>query len=148
MTHPERDQDLLLLAHGALPPLKAALTRLHLICCLDCRRRRGHLQATSQALVVAIRGPQLSRGEFPTAGGSLGVATAWLLALTVLVVILLGTVVVRRYQRILERRSAPAISIPCPLHTLPPRPPQRPLPPISRAQASSVGREEPIEGHG
>ena len=74
MTHPERDQDLLLFAHGALPPLRAALTRRHLAYCSDCRQRLNQFQATSHGLAGAIRGGQLPRWSFPAAGATFGVA--------------------------------------------------------------------------
>ena len=113
MTHPERDQDLLLLAHGALPPPKAVLTRLHLARCPDCRRRLDQLQAASHGLAGAIRGPQLPRWSFPTAGAVVGVATAWMLAAVVLLVVLLGTLAVRQHQRVPSGFSTPVGSAPC-----------------------------------
>ena len=113
MTHPEWDQDLLMFAHGALPPLKAMLTRLHLARCPDCRQRLDQFQAASHGLAGAIRGPQLPHWSFPAAGAVLGVATAWMLAVVVLLVVLLGTLVVRQHQRIPSGGPVPAGSIPC-----------------------------------
>lgn len=110
MTHPERDQDLLLFAHGALPPLRAALTRFHLARCSECRQRVGQFQAVSQGFAGAIRGPQLPRWSFPAAGAAFGVVTAWILAVTVLLVVLLGTQAVRQHR---QARRAPAVSAPC-----------------------------------
>ena len=113
MTHPERDQDLLLFAHGALPPLRAALTRIHLVRCPECRLRVGQFRAVSHGLAGAIRGPQLPRWSFPAAEAALGVATAWLLAVAVLVVLLVGTLAVRQHPRAPGIPAAPAGSAPC-----------------------------------
>ncbi len=113
MTHPERDQDLLLLAHGALSPLQTALTRRHLAHCPDCRQRLNQFQATSHGLAGAIRGGQLPRWSFPAAGASLGVAAAWLLALAVLVVLLVGTLAVRQHLHTPGALPVPAGSVPC-----------------------------------
>ena len=113
MTHPERDQDLLLFTHRALPPLKAVLTRLHLARCPDCRQRLDQFQAASHGLAGAIRGPQLPRWSFPTAGAVVGVATAWMLAVVVLLVVLLGTLAVRKHQRTSTGGLVPAGSAPC-----------------------------------
>lgn len=54
-----RDQDLLLLAHGALPPLRRAFAESHLRRCRHCRERKEHLGMVSRQLAGAIRGQDL-----------------------------------------------------------------------------------------
>jgi len=113
VTHPERDSDLLLFAHGSLSPLRAVLTRWHLARCPHCRRRLNQFQAVSHDLADVIRGPQTPRWSFPTAGAVLGVATAWMLAAVVLLVVLLGTLAVRQHQRVPSGTSTPVGAVPC-----------------------------------
>lgn len=113
MTHPERDQDLLLLAHGALSPVRAALTRLHLARCPDCRQRLSSYRAVSDGMAGVIRGGQLPRWSFPAAGAASGVAAAWILAAVVLLAVLLGTLAVRQHRRGLSAPPAHAGSAPC-----------------------------------
>ncbi len=70
MTCRARDQDLLLLAHGALPAPRRLLTELHLRRCRQCRDRQRQLAAASVALAGAIRDPgQVALApSSPTAG--------------------------------------------------------------------------------
>ena len=56
---PAWDQDLLLLAHGALPPWPRLRVRLHLLRCEGCRDRLARLMQTSVLLAAAVRDPGL-----------------------------------------------------------------------------------------
>ena len=99
--HLERDPDLLLLAHRVLPPVPAALTRLHLARCADCRRRLGELRTASDALAAAVRDPGMPRWS-PLARS--GASVAALLLVTVLV----GTALVTLAMHSLRRTPATA----------------------------------------
>jgi anti-sigma factor RsiW len=50
----DRDENLLLLAHGELPALRRGLTRLHLNRCPRCRERQEQLEAVSRVLAGAL----------------------------------------------------------------------------------------------
>ncbi len=116
MTHPERDQDLLLFAHRALPPLKAVSIHWHLARCPDCRRRLDQLQASSLGLAGVIRGNQRPQWSFPASAAPLGTGAAWLLAVVavaILTVILLGTLVIRERQHLSVSSPTPVGSSPC-----------------------------------
>ena len=111
LRHPERDPDLLRLAHRGLPPVTAALTRLHLIRCADCRRRLGDLRTASYALAAAARGPEMPPWSLPRRtpfGG--GVAVWTLLAATVLLGIGLVALIVHVHR---QPPAAPRIGGPC-----------------------------------
>ncbi len=56
---PPWDQDLLLLAHGALPLLTRLRVQAHLLRCSVCRARLSHLLRASAFLAAAVRGPDL-----------------------------------------------------------------------------------------
>ncbi len=100
MIHPDRDEDLLLLAHGALPPLRAVQTRLHLCRCADCRRRFSDLRAASHALAAAVRGPRMPRWSLPAlAPGGTVIAVWTLMAATVLVIVLLTVLTERGHHQ-------------------------------------------------
>ena len=58
MTCIPREQDLLLLAHGALPLPRRLLTQMHLRRCASCQERYGRLQNASYALAGGVRGPK------------------------------------------------------------------------------------------
>ena len=105
---PERDLDLLLLAHRALPPVPAVLTRLHLARCADCRRRLDDLRAASHALAAAVRDPGMPRWS-PPARPAASVAALLLAA------VLLGTVLVTLAIHGPRRTPAPAPTVggPC-----------------------------------
>ena len=112
--HPERDPDLLLLAHGALPPWKAALTRGHLARCGDCRRRLTQFQSVSSGFAGAIRGPASSRWSPP--GPSAFRPPLWLLAamlLTTLFLVVLGTLAVRGLHPAPAGSRPPTAAVPC-----------------------------------
>ena len=94
--HLERDPDLLLLAHRVLPPVPAALTRLHLARCADCRRRLGELRTASDALAAAVRDPGMPRWS-PLARS--GASVAALLLVTVLVGTALVTLAIYGLRR-------------------------------------------------
>jgi hypothetical protein len=49
------DQDLLLLSHGALGPLRSLAAQMHLRRCADCRQRYGGLCTVSVAVATALR---------------------------------------------------------------------------------------------
>ena len=53
------DQDLLLLAHGALPLVPRLRAELHLRRCAKCGARQARLTQTSTLLASEIRGPNL-----------------------------------------------------------------------------------------
>jgi len=98
MRHPECDQDLLLLAHGHLSPLRRWRTQWHLRRCPDCRQRLDRLQAVSQALAGVIRTPQrrgLPLGAIAPAAFPSIAALAWVVVTTLLLLILLGALAVR-----------------------------------------------------
>ena len=112
LRHPERDPDLLLLAHRALPPVSAALTRLHLIRCADCRHRLGALRAASHALAAAIHDPGLARWSPPSPIPSGTAITAWtLLAATVMLAIVLISLAVHNHRQ--TPALAPLVGGPC-----------------------------------
>lgn len=59
-SHQEKmDQDLLLLAHGALPFGPRLRVSAHLKRCSECRARQVDLAQTSRRLASAVRGPSL-----------------------------------------------------------------------------------------
>lgn len=111
MTHPERDPDLLLFAHGALQPMQAAFIRWHLIHCSDCRRRLNEFQAASHSLAVSIRDPRMPGWSRPAPDIGTSVLVAWLLGITILLG-LLGTLAVQS-RRHVPRSSSPTVSMPC-----------------------------------
>ena len=111
MIHPDRDPDLLLLAHGALPPLRAMQTRLHLRRCADCRHRFSDLRAASSALAAAVRGPGLPRWSLPVLVPDGAVIALWtLLAATVLFSLFLVVLNVRGHHQAL---ASPRSGGPC-----------------------------------
>jgi hypothetical protein len=55
----ERDQSLLLMAHGALPLWSRLTMQLHLRRCAVCRERVAQLAQTSLVLAAEVRGPLL-----------------------------------------------------------------------------------------
>ena len=55
MKHPA-DQDLLLLAHNSLSPLKAIAAQMHLARCADCKRRYAEFGVVTTAAAAAFRG--------------------------------------------------------------------------------------------
>ena len=57
MTRHPRDENILLLAHGALPLWRSLWTQWHLRRCLQCQARYAALAQTSAALAAALRGP-------------------------------------------------------------------------------------------
>ncbi|HLV78963.1 MAG TPA: zf-HC2 domain-containing protein [Chthonomonadaceae bacterium] len=92
MSCKDRDQELLLLAHGALPPLRRMRLLAHLRSCSPCRARKASLEDVSVALAGAIRPPGSRPWSPPGRLASSGATTAlsfWLLML--MVACLLGT---------------------------------------------------------
>lgn len=112
MTHPERDPDLLLFAHGVLPPLRGALLRRHLARCPDCRRRMQEFQAVSHGLAASIRDPQMPRWPRPMPSLALPVLAVWLIGGLALLTIILGTLVVQS-RRPVSPQPSPSVSMPC-----------------------------------
>ena len=49
------DQNLLLLTHRALGPIRSGVARVHLMACADCRRRQQELLSLSVATAAAFR---------------------------------------------------------------------------------------------
>ena len=83
------DQDLLLLAHGALPLAPRLRAELHLRRCAECAARQALLTQTSSLLASEIRGPGLPAWSLAAAVSRASPpAPKWLLvtALAVLVV--------------------------------------------------------------
>ena len=117
MTHPDRD--LLLLAHGALSPVRAALVRLHVWGCPACRARLTQFSATSQGFAVALRPPHLPAWVPATLAVTVAPLVLWLVAALVLVGVIGTTLAV-------QSRPAPRAS--CGVHPTPPSaaPPCRP----------------------
>jgi len=112
MTHPERDSNLQLLAHGALPPFTALALRLHLLTCASCRERLQQLQAVSTSFADAIRGPQMPRWSPPASGAAFGLLPLSLIAVGLVLILLFGMLAVRSFHPA-PLRSKPIISVPC-----------------------------------
>lgn len=55
MTCEERDQDLLLLTHGELAPLRRLITQRHLLKCSRCRERQARFAVVSAGIQGALR---------------------------------------------------------------------------------------------
>lgn len=98
MIHPEREQDLLLLAHDALSPWPTLRTRWHLTRCPDCRHRLAQMETASLGLAGVIRGPGLPRWSPPTACAPILPVLWVLLVTTALLLIVLGTMAVRSHS--------------------------------------------------
>ena len=92
-----RDQDLLLLAHRALPVGHKLWVQVHVTLCARCAARLTQFEAASSKTAAALRGSDLPRWTRPYAQGALTaarIAAVWLAALVVLLV--LSAVVISR----------------------------------------------------
>ena len=90
----ETDQDLLLLAHGALPFWTRLRVQLHLRRCAGCRARLLQLMQASALLADAVRGPSLPAwSRFQAMTRAAKPVSHWpaLAALAVLTLLILGT---------------------------------------------------------
>ncbi len=95
----KRDQDILLLTHGELSPLRRAFTRAHLRRCSRCRQRKWQFDRTSMALSQAICSPDLPRWmpvEPPIRMQEIRTVSSWLrLASLIILILLLGLLLVQ-----------------------------------------------------
>ena len=108
MTHTDRDQDLLMFAHGELAFLPALRLQRHLAGCPDCRRRLAALNAASAdfaGVIASRRGPWTPRRIAPRDS----LITAVLLAATVALVI---TALIVHHQ-VSHASAPPPASTPC-----------------------------------
>ena len=108
VTHADRDQDLLMFAHGELAFLPALRLQRHLSGCPDCRRRLAALNTVSAGFAGVIgsrRGPWTPRRI--TSRDSL--ITAALLAATVALVIAAFIV----HHQVSHASAPPPASTPC-----------------------------------
>ena len=97
MTCRARDQDLLLLAHGALPAPRRLLTELHLRRCQQCQDRQRQLAAASAALAGAIRDPGQARWRLPHPQPALIHLWSVILVMLVGLVIVFGVIQIREH---------------------------------------------------
>ena len=111
MTCPARDQDLLLLAHGALSPLRRLATLLHMRRCSECQARYTQLGATSHAVAGVLRGAGPPHWAPPAPAG-VGLPSALMIALVTVVVLVLflGTLYVARVRSAGSNRPPTAAS--------------------------------------
>ncbi len=58
---PERDADLLLMAHGELSTFTLLRTKVHMFLCSSCRARSNTFAGVSQSVALAIRTPLLPK---------------------------------------------------------------------------------------
>ena len=114
MTHPERDADILMLAHGALSPLVSLRTRWHLMRCDSCRRRLRQFQLVSASMANEIRDPKMPRWSVPLAKPHLSLINAALLTVAIFIVLVIGTLAVHKLQH-------PPV-LPVPIRSAPCRP--------------------------
>ena len=91
MTCDERDQELLLLAHGALSLPRRLIAQAHLQRCAACRKRYNRLMQVSSALSAALGTPaRIPWSPAWKSAGSRGVTLGgWLLAVSSLLLIVL-----------------------------------------------------------
>lgn len=88
-SHP-RDEDLLMLAHDALPLAQRLPAQVHLVFCSQCRARVSRLERASQAIADTVRGRGAARWALPFSQGAVAaaqIAVAWLIALLVTIVL-------------------------------------------------------------
>ncbi|HZT43434.1 MAG TPA: zf-HC2 domain-containing protein [Chthonomonadaceae bacterium] len=107
----DRDQDLLLLAHGELSPLRRLRLLAHLRRCPRCRARQASLAGVSAALAGAIRPPGKGPWSPPSMAvpsGGLSVLGLWLLVLMVVGVLGVLSVEVWHSAHLREARSSSA----------------------------------------
>ena len=109
-----RDQELLLYAHGALPPMARARTARHLRGCPCCQQRVTAFMAASGAFADTLRGDTLPKWKPPVGSGWIPSTPAVPLAIIALLAITFfsASVVLRTVQA-----SAPP---PAPTTTQPP----------------------------
>ncbi len=113
MAHHNRDESLLLLAHGALDFPTALSTRLHLLTCRECRLRFEHLRLTSIQIAGAIRSPDMPRWA-PTSVSRMPSTMIAILILTAIILIGIATEVVTSKLGSVHRPANTApISLPC-----------------------------------
>lgn len=112
MSCTDRDQDLLLLAHGELPLLPRLRLLAHLRRCPRCRQRQADLAGVSAALAGAIR----PRGRGPwtpprmaAPSGVMAALSLWLLVLMVACVLGGLSVVIWHNAHLRQARNSASI---------------------------------------
>jgi hypothetical protein len=110
-----RDQDLLLLAHRALPLGRKLWVQAHVAICAPCAARLTQLGEASSQTAAALRGSQLPSWSRPYTNSALAtarIATAWLAAFWILLV--LSVVVISREAHLhREKQTLPTIDNGC-----------------------------------
>ncbi len=97
----DRDQDLLLLAHGQLPALRRVLTEAHLRRCPRCQECRERFAAVSRLLADTIRGPKLaswSRSTVSTAARRCKERVRWAAAFSLALLLATASVAAFLYR--------------------------------------------------
>lgn len=110
-----QDQDLLMLAHEALPLARKLATQVHVVLCPRCRARLTKMEGASRLLADTIRGADQRRWHLPTPRGAVAAArtaTAWLAVVAVLLALTL--IVTTQAVRTAARHHARSNTIPAP----------------------------------
>jgi hypothetical protein len=91
MTHPDRDEAVLLFAHRQLPLLSALALRAHLATCPDCRLRLREFESVSRTFAHTVRDANMSQWCLRVPSR----VTVAIAALTVIALIAMGTLALR-----------------------------------------------------
>ena len=105
----DHDQDVLLLVHGGLSPVRRLLTEAHVRCCPRCRERRERFGAASGLLAESIRGRDRMtwRPFVPPTVAAPGMARArWALALSLLLAMVSIAAMIWRVREFLPAANA------------------------------------------
>lgn len=103
------EQDLLLLAHNQLSPLRRLAAERHLNRCEECRGRLARLTAVSHQIAAALRPAGLPAWK-PASSGRVGIlpfTPATLVLVAALVLVLASAVVVTAHIRAKDAHARP-----------------------------------------